>query len=78
MAESSTIFWVFGMTQPGIEPRSLGPLANTLLIIPMGRLRTNIILIIIIIITAGLTTSDYTSQLTFLLTGLEYLRLNTF
>ena len=28
---SSTIFWVFGMTRPGIEPRSPGPLANTLL-----------------------------------------------
>ena len=27
---SSTIFKVFGMTQPGIEPRSPGPLANTL------------------------------------------------
>ena len=22
-------FWVFGMTRPGIEPKSLGPLANT-------------------------------------------------
>ena len=31
-------FWVFGMTQPGIEPRSPGPLANTLTIISMGRL----------------------------------------
>ena len=31
---SSTIFWVFGMTQPGIEPRSPGPLANTLTIMP--------------------------------------------
>ena len=31
-AESSTIFWVFGMTRLGIEPRSPGPLANTLLI----------------------------------------------
>ena len=29
---SSTIFWVFGMTRPGIESRSLGPLANTQLI----------------------------------------------
>ena len=27
---SSTIFKVLGMTQPGIEPRSPGPLANTL------------------------------------------------
>ena len=26
---SSTIFWVFGMTRPGIELRSPGPLANT-------------------------------------------------
>ena len=32
---SSTI-WVFGMTEPGIEPRSLGPLANTLTIMPMS------------------------------------------
>ena len=32
---SSTIFWVFGMTWPGIEPWSSGPLANTLLIRPM-------------------------------------------
>ena len=31
-AISSTIFWVFGKTQPGTEPRSTGPLANTLLI----------------------------------------------
>ena len=29
---SSRIFWVTGMTRPGIEPQSLGPLANTLLI----------------------------------------------
>ena len=32
---SSTIFWVFGMNQPGIEPWSPGPLANTLTIMPM-------------------------------------------
>ena len=32
MAASSTIFWVFGMTWPGIEPQSPGSLANTLLI----------------------------------------------
>ena len=31
---SRTIFWVFGMTQPGIEPQSPGPLANTL---PLGK-----------------------------------------
>ena len=30
-AASSTIFWVFRRTRPGIEPRSPGPLANTLL-----------------------------------------------
>ena len=29
-------FLVFGMFQPGIEPRSLGPLVNTLLIRPMA------------------------------------------
>ena len=28
---------VFGMTRPGIEPRSLGPLANTLPTKPMSR-----------------------------------------
>ena len=33
-AVSSTIFWVFGMSKPGIESRSPGPLANTLLIWP--------------------------------------------
>ena len=27
-------FWVFGLTRPGIEPQSPGPLANTLLIRP--------------------------------------------
>ena len=32
---SSTIFKVFGMTRPGIEPRSLRPLANTLPTGPM-------------------------------------------
>ena len=34
---SSTIFKVFGMTRPGIEPRSPGPLANTLTAGPMSR-----------------------------------------
>ena len=29
-AASSNIFWVFGRTRPGIEPRSLGSLTNTL------------------------------------------------
>ena len=37
-ATSSTIFWVFGMTRPGIEPWSPGSLANTLLIRLMARL----------------------------------------
>ena len=32
---SSTIFWVFGMTQSGIKPRSPGLLAYTLTIIPI-------------------------------------------
>ena len=36
-AASSNIFKVFGMTRPGIEPRSPGPLANTLLIRPISR-----------------------------------------
>ena len=31
-AAPSIIFWVFDMTRPGIEPRSPGPLGNTLLI----------------------------------------------
>ena len=35
---SNTIFWVFGMTQPGIEPQSPRPLVNTQLIRPMARL----------------------------------------
>ena len=34
---SSTIFGVFGMTQPGIEPKSPKPLANTLTIMPKDR-----------------------------------------
>ena len=34
---SSTIFKVFGMTRPGIEPRSPGPLPNTLTAGPMSR-----------------------------------------
>ena len=38
-AASSTIFWVFGMTRPRIEPWSPGSLANTLLIRPMTRLK---------------------------------------
>ena len=30
-------FWVFGMTRPGIEPLSPGPLVNALLIRPMAK-----------------------------------------
>ena len=30
-------FWVFSMARPGTEPRSTGPLANTLLIRLMAR-----------------------------------------
>ena len=33
---SSTIFWVFAMTRPGIEPRYNVPLANTLTSMPMS------------------------------------------
>ena len=33
---SNSIFWVFGMSRPGIELRSLGPLANSLPITPTG------------------------------------------
>ena len=29
-------FWVFGMIQPGIEPKFPGPLVNTLTIMPMS------------------------------------------
>ena len=36
-AVSSTIFSVFGITQPGTETRFLGSLVNTLLIRPMAR-----------------------------------------
>ena len=32
---SNTIFWVFGMTRPGIEPRFSGLLVNTKLVWPM-------------------------------------------
>ena len=35
---SITIFWVFGTTRPGIEPRFPGPLANTITTKPMGQL----------------------------------------
>ena len=41
-AASSIIFWVFGMSRPGIEPRSAGPLANTLLIRPMENLELEV------------------------------------
>ena len=35
---SGTIFWVFGITKPEIEPWSPGPLVNTLLIRPISEL----------------------------------------
>ena len=35
---SNTVFWVFGMTWPGIKPRSPRPLANTLPTRPIGPL----------------------------------------
>ena len=38
--------WVFGMTRPGIEPRSPGPLVNTLHIRPMTMILTKTILIL--------------------------------
>ena len=49
-------FWVFGMTRPGIEPRSPGPLANTLTARPMSG-----IIIIIIIYSLEFFTSNYRS-----------------
>ena len=42
----STIFWVFGMTLPGIEPRSPGPLANTLTAWPMSGIKCKYALIV--------------------------------
>ena len=42
---SSTIFKVFGLTWPGIEPRSPRPLANTLLARPIYLLYWNYIII---------------------------------
>ena len=39
--ESSTIFWIFGMTRPRIESRPPGPLVNILFIRPMARLNRN-------------------------------------
>ena len=38
---SCTIFWVFGMTRPGIEPRSPGQLVNTLTTIRRGQYRAD-------------------------------------
>ena len=43
-AASNTIFWVFGMTRPGIEPRSPGSLVNTLPIRPMARYLNKILM----------------------------------
>ena len=39
-------FWVFGMTRPGIEPRSTGPLANTLTIMKMSGIISSGVLIV--------------------------------
>ena len=36
-AAPNTIFWVFGMTWPEIEPWSTRPLVNTLLIRPIAQ-----------------------------------------
>ena len=52
---SSTIFWVFGRTQPGIELQSLRPLANTLLIRPMLKCTTILNLFVYRIVTDKLT-----------------------
>ena len=41
---SSTIFKVFGMMSPGIEPRFPGPLVNTLPTCPMSRFEPKIVL----------------------------------
>ena len=38
---SNTIFKVFGITQPGIEPQSPRPLANTLSTWPISQLHTH-------------------------------------
>ena len=46
---SSTIFIVFGMTQPRIEPRSPRPLVNTLPTRPMSRLIYDVTMLAIII-----------------------------
>ena len=46
---SSTIFKVFGMTRPGIEPRSPGPLVNTLLtrqMCPNGAVMVHTVLLV--------------------------------
>ena len=40
-AGGATWWWWWCMTQPGIEPRSLGPLANTLTIIPIRLVNIN-------------------------------------
>ena len=49
---SSTIFWVFGMTRPGIEPLSPGPSANMLYILAkepnkLWKMKVTMILIIV-------------------------------
>ena len=49
---SKTIFWIFGMTRPGIEPRSPRSLANTLPTRPMSWSNIYIYIYIIIILSA--------------------------
>ena len=38
---SSAIFWIFGMNRPVIEPRSIGPLVNTLTAMPIIEINLN-------------------------------------
>ena len=62
---SSSIFKVFGMTRPGIEPRSPGPLANTLTAGPCltkASFATVVIVIIIIIIISSSSSSSSSSS----------------
>ena len=66
---SSTIFWVFSKIQPGIEPRSPGPLANTLPIWSMDRSKIiyyNIFIKQKIILFAFCSISSYSSWFWFL------------
>ena len=44
---SSTIFWVFGITRPGIEPRPPRPLANPLHIRPIAQFTLDFIFLLL-------------------------------